>query len=453
MSFRHLRAILRAAWWVPVLSMLLGGGAALLVSLLMPRQYTADTQLFIAASDTGSTNALAGSQLSQQRVASYTELLTGGELAKRLIAAQDLHEAPQDLVKQISADSSPNTVLIDVHVTDSNPARAQRLAQGIDTVFPQLVAELEKAGGQASPVSVTVVTQPDLPTTPTSPHVVQNVALGCLAGLFVGVGTVIGRDRLDRTIKTTEQTEELAAAPALGVVLRQNEIHTRHVIARGAPEGEGFREIRTNLQFVRVDSPPKTILITSALPGEGKTTLTVNLARVLSDAGRKVTVVDADLRHPKVTRYLSLVGDVGLTNVLAGTADAGEMLQAYDDGAFDVIGAGPKPPNPGELLSSAAMSDLLVKLGEENDVVLVDGAPLLSVADTLGLAPMTDGVLLAVHHGRTEREQLRQAAAALGRVGARTLGVVLNMVPPNAEMAAEYGLADGYGYRGGPQAP
>jgi receptor protein-tyrosine kinase len=164
----------------------------------------------------------------------------------------------------------------------------------------------------------------------------------------------------------------------------------------------------------------------------------------LADAGRKVAIIEADLRRPKVTRYLSMVGGVGLTNLLANTAELDEVIQVYGDGAVSVIAAGPTPPNPGELLASSHMLSLVDKLRGRNDFVLVDAPPLLPVADSSGLAPMTDGVLLSVRYGVTTKDQLRQAATTLERVGAKTLGVILNIIPPKAELASEYGY--GYSY-------
>jgi receptor protein-tyrosine kinase len=159
-----------------------------------------------------------------------------------------------------------------------------------------------------------------------------------------------------------------------------------------------------------------------------------------------VTIVEADLRKPKVTRYLGMVGGVGLTNILAGTADLDEVIQRYGSEELSVIAAGPTPPNPGELLASSHMFALLDKLRAENDFVLVDAPPLLPVADSTGLAVFMDGVLLSVRYGSTRKEQLQQAAATLERVGAKTLGVILNIVPPKAELATAYGYGYAYGY-------
>jgi receptor protein-tyrosine kinase len=158
-----------------------------------------------------------------------------------------------------------------------------------------------------------------------------------------------------------------------------------------------------------------------------------------------VTIVEADLRRPKVTRYLGLVGGAGLTNILAGTAEVEDVTQLYREG-LKVIAAGPKPPNPGEMLGSSHMRELVDKLRGQNDYVLVDAPPLLPVADSSGLAVAMDGVLLSIRYGETRKEQVQQAVTTLERVGARPLGIVLNIVPSRAQLAGAYGYGYDYGY-------
>ncbi|SFK92429.1 polysaccharide biosynthesis tyrosine autokinase [Geodermatophilus ruber] len=450
MEFREVLAALRAAWWLPLIGLLVGGAAALLVSLLQTPLYTASTQLFVSTRDTASTSeAFQGSQFSQQRVTSYARLLTGEELAGRVVDRLGLDESPSALSEQITATAVTDTVLIDVTVTDPAPEQAQRIAAAVGEEFTALVTELETPdGGGASPVKVTITDRPEVAAAPSSPQTARNLALGLLVGLLVGAGLAVLRARLDRTVKDPEETAELAGAPVIGTVLRDEGLEKRHVVERLVDNrtAEDYRQLRTNLQFLNVDQPPKVIMVSSALPSEGKTTMVINLALALADAGQRVTVVEADLRRPKLTRYLGMVSGVGLTNILAGTADVEDVTQTYRDGV-SVIASGPTPPNPGELLASSHMAALVTKLREQSDFVLVDAPPLLPVADSAGLAAAMDGVLLSVRYGSTRKDQLQQAGLTLERVGATTLGVVLNIVPPKAELASVYGY--GYSYETG----
>jgi receptor protein-tyrosine kinase len=302
---------------------------------------------------------------------------------------------------------------------------------------------------------VTVTDRPEVPTTPSAPDTVRNVALGLLAGLLLGAALAVIRAYTDRTITDAAEASDVAGAPVIGAILRDEQLNKTHTIegTGSARVAEDYRQLRTNLQFLNVDEPPKVIMISSAMPSEGKTTTVVNLGLALADAGRRVTVVEADLRKPKVTKYLGLVGGVGLTNVLSGSADVEDVLQKHGTGDLFVIAAGPTPPNPGELLSSSHMFALLDKLRSENDFVLVDAPPLLPVADSTGLAVYMDGVLLSVRYGTTRREQLQQSAEMLQRVGARLLGIILNIVPPKVELATAYGYGYSYGYEADRRSP
>jgi capsular exopolysaccharide synthesis family protein len=453
MTLREVLAALRAAWWLPVAGLLVGLAAALLVSLVQTPLYTSYIQFFVSTRDGSTTSdAYQGSQFSQERVTSYAQLLSGDELAGRVVERLDLDREPYEVSGQVAASAVADTVLIDVTVTDPSPEMAQRIAEAMGQEFPAYVDELETPDdGGVSPVTVAVTAQPQVPGSPTSPQTPRNVVLGALVGLLVGAGLAVLRARLDRSVKDPDETARLAGAPVIGTVLRDEVLDKQHTIDRVANSRtvEDYRQLRNNLQFLKVDEPPKVIMVTSAVPSEGKTTVVVNLGLALAETGRRVTIVEADLRKPKVTRYLGLVGGVGLTNLLAGSAEIDDVLQKHGAGDLYVIGAGPTPPNPGELLSSSHMFSLLDKLRTENDFVLVDAPPLLPVADSTGLAVYMDGVVLSVRYGSTRKEQLHQAAATLERVGASTLGVILNIVPLNAELATAYGYKYGYGYEVG----
>jgi receptor protein-tyrosine kinase len=447
-GIREIIAAVRAMWWLPILGLVGGALAGLGLSLAQTPMYTTNVQLFVSSSANGeNADVYTSFIISQARITSYTRLLSGKQLSQAVIDQLDLDSSPGALSSQISAVADRDTVLIDVSVTDPVPERATQIAEAIGDQFPRLVEKLEDVGS-GSLVKVTVTDPPEVPTEPSSPQTSRNVTLGLAVGLLVGIALAIFRMRLDRSIKRPEDAAALSGAPVIGMVLRDESLEKGHVIDRlGANRtAEDYRQLRTNLQFLGVDEPPKVIMVSSAIPSEGKTTVVVNLALALADTGRRVTIVEADLRRPKVTRYLGMVGGAGLTNVLAGTAEVAEVLQRYGEGDLWVLAAGPHPPNPGELLASSQMSALLEKLRAENEYVLLDSPPLLPVADASGLAAHVDGVLLSVRYGRTRRDQVEQAAATLDRVGAVKLGTILNIVPPRAEMATAYGYGYGYGY-------
>jgi receptor protein-tyrosine kinase len=298
-----------------------------------------------------------------------------------------------------------------------------------------MVAALEApAGGVAPPVKLTVTDRPTVPSQASSPTTARNVATGGLLGLAVGVGIAFARARPIYSVKDAEQAAELMGAPVLGHVVRAKSLAKRHVVddRDGDLAAENFRQLRNSLQWLDLEHPPTVIMVTSAVPSEGTTTAVVNLALVLADAGRKVTVVDANLRKPNVAEYLGMTGGAGLSSILAGTGDVTDVAERHGERDLWVIPAGSTPSNPGELLASSQMRSLLDKLRGDNDYVLIDAPPVLPVADSSGFAGYTDGVLFIVRYGSTLTRELGQASALLQRVRATVLGVLLNIVPPKA---------------------
>jgi capsular exopolysaccharide synthesis family protein len=448
MNFGEMVRALRSGWWMPALGLLLGGLVAAAVTLVTTPVFTSHTQLFVSTTDSSSTaEAFQGNQFAEKRIASYAELLTSQELAARVVAELGLDLTPGELASRIDAAPVSGTVVLDVSVTDPSPVAAQRIARTVADQFIAAVAELETpAGSLTSPVRVTVFGAADLPRSPSAPQPVLDLAVGLVIGFGLGAVTAVVRARLDRSLKDPDEVADLAGAPVIGLVLRDDELEERHRVdlESSSRSAEAYRHLQTNLQFLDVDTPPRVLMVSSAMPSEGKTTVAVNLALALADAGQRVALIEADLRRPRVTSYLGLVNGVGLTNVLTGRVRTEEVSQPYGDGDLVVIGAGPSAPNPAQLLASGAMRALLEQLRESHDYVVLDAPPLLPVADATGLAVLADGVLLSVRHGSTTREQLQRTRDTLDRVGARTVGAVLNIVPARDDVSAAYGYSAEY---------
>ncbi|MFC7265339.1 CpsD/CapB family tyrosine-protein kinase [Streptomyces lutosisoli] len=263
-----------------------------------------------------------------------------------------------------------------------------------------------------------------------------------LGGLLLGTGIVALREALDTTIKTSEALGELTSLPVLGSIpYDRNSARQRIAMddVSTSARAEAFRKLRANLQFAQVDDRSRVIVVTSPVPGEGKTTTAVNLALSLADAGIRTCLVDADLRRPSVAGTFGLVQDDGLTTVLIGQARVEDVVQQAG-GRLAVLASGAVPPNPTELLSCGRMAEVLRELAAGYDVVIVDSAPLLPVADTIGLAPLADGVLLVVRASKTGRDQIRGASESLNRMGVRIRGSVFSVA------SAFKGKGYGYGY-------
>jgi non-specific protein-tyrosine kinase len=284
-----------------------------------------------------------------------------------------------------------------------------------------------------------------------------DLALGFLIGLGLGCAGAVLRETLDNTIKSTDDVQRLTGRPAIGVIAFDPDAKSNPLVVVEDLHGvrsEAFRQLRTNLQFVDVDTPLRSIVCTSSVPAEGKTTTICNLAITLAHTGMRVLLVEADLRRPRVGQYMGLDNAVGLTSVLIGAAEFDDAVQHWGkDRLLDVLASGPTPPNPSELLGSRGMAQLLRTMEERYDLVLLDAPPLLPVTDAAVLAVETTGAVVIVHHGKTRREQLENSANALAAVGAQILGTVINFAPRKGPEAYYYGYAYDYRRPDKPAAP
>ncbi|NAZ87546.1 polysaccharide biosynthesis tyrosine autokinase [Kineococcus indalonis] len=449
----YLRA-LRKNWVLVVLSVLLGAGAGAGSWALSAPVYRADCLLFVSMHDTGGAASLMqGSVFTQQRVQSYTGVLTSPRVLQPVVDELGLDTTARDLAEHVGSSAPVGTVLIEVTVDESSPELAARVADSVAEHFGEVVSELERPSADApSPVRVTVLRPAEVRGDPIAPQLSRDLALGLLCGLAAGTGLAVLREVLDTTVKTVGTITDLGA-PALGATLVAPPGERPELVAVHArtPQSEAVRQIRTNLQFADVDHPPRVVVVTSAVPGEGKSTTAVNLALASAAAGVRTILVEADLRLPKAAQYLGVDGGAGLTTVLSGRADVDDVLQPYGDTGLSVLASGPVPVNPSALLGSRHMADLLERLRERADLVVVDSPPLLPVADAAVLARQTDGAIVVVRHGRTTRDHLTRALERLRAVDATVLGGVLSMVPARRSDFS-YSYDYGYGYQPEPSA-
>jgi len=280
-----------------------------------------------------------------------------------------------------------------------------------------------------------------------SPRTTRNVVLALFLGLILGIGMAFLVDYLDDTLKTREDFERYYETSIIGEIARatpagEEEREVIYFTKPDSPAAEGFRNLRTNVQFLNLDGSTRLIMATSANPKEGKTSVVMNLGAALAEMGRRVIVVEADLRRPVLGKFLAEQPGKGTTDVIMGTATLEEVVVTTDNENLFVLMSGPKPPNPAELVSSQAMQELLDRLKEEYDYIVVDAPPVLAVSDAIAMAPMMDGVLLVASHGIADRDAARHTVELLGKVETRILGVVIN----NVEMAGRYGYGYRYGY-------
>nr|WP_216658605.1 polysaccharide biosynthesis tyrosine autokinase [Nocardioides sp. zg-1230] len=409
--------------------------------------YASTTRIFVSTSQTDESTAYTGNLFATQRVASYADLVTSNQLAER-VATELGDTEPMDLREQVTASAVPETVLLEIEATDADPERARDIAQAYAEQLQLLVEELETPRGETTAVvKATLIDDAQVARTPVAPQPLRNLALAGVLGLLLGIGLAVARELLDTSVKGADDIAEITTAPVLGNIFQDNDAKRApsQVLFTATPWAEAFRVLRTNMQYVDIDNAQKVIVVTSSLPGEGKSTTAVNLAVTLTQAGQKVALVECDLRRPLIADRLELDPAIGTTSVLIGKVSADDVMQPYADTTLDVMVCGQIPPNPSELLQSQAMESLLEDLRSRYDVVVLDAPPLLPVTDAALLATRADGAVVVVSHGRTTRDQLSTAIERLDSVGATTLGVVVNQTPAKKASSA-YGYGYGYGY-------
>lgn len=446
MELRDYLRILHRNWILILALTILGGAGAYGYSLLQTPTYEANTQLYVSVrSDSSGVSELAqGTNFARQAVVSFVDVVDSALVLDRVIDDLNLDTTAQQLARSIEASSPTNSVLISIRVSDANAERAANIANSVGTNFANVVVnQLEKPdGAAASLVKVETIEPALVPVTPAAPHTPLNVVLGVIIGLALGLGIAILRSVLDTRIHSLHDIEAATEAPVLGGIALDPDAKKRPLIVHADPRNpraESFRSLRTNLQFIDVDDSSRSFVVSSAGPGEGKSTTTANLAIALAETGARVALVDGDLRLPRVADYMGIEGGVGLTDVLIGRAELVDVLQQWGTGRLFVLPSGRTPPNPSELLGSQAMQRTLAELEGAFDYVLVDAPPLLLVTDAAVVSRFTSGVLMVAASGATKKPQLTAAVEKLNAIGSRLFGVIVTMLPAKGPDSYGYG--------------
>jgi receptor protein-tyrosine kinase len=470
-------------------------------SLGQDKEYTATSQLLFR--DPGFDQRLFDSQVLEPSATPERQAATNILLvSNRQVAARTARARGQGLTADEIADKREVTAegqadVISVSMMDSEPIRAAQLANTYAEEFIEFRREADRAKitealalvdrqldelsssetetdneealrRQADQLEVLAALQTgnaelvqaaEPPDSPSSPQPVRNVVLGGVVGLLMGLGLAFLLERLDRRLRDPEEIETTFGRPILGTVPESRALGRAGTPSPGVPgwiESESFSMIRANLRYFNVGRPTRSILVTSAAPGEGKTTITWNLAAAAAAAGDRVLLIEADLRHPSLLDTEGLGPKPGLGALLAGNADLSDVLiqlsvpnQGGDERVrqMDVVPAGAVPPNPIDLLESEVMEHLIRDAEERYELVIIDTAPTAVVSDAIPLVTKVSGVIVVTRLGKSTRTAMQQLRRQLENLDAPTLGVVVNSMKSEA---AGYGY--GYGYGSAPDA-
>ena len=424
--------ILRARWKLVCATTVIAVLAALAYSLTIAPSYQASTRLFVSTTTDGNnTQSNDGGLFAQRRVLSYVKLLTGDILAQRTVDKLGLDMSASDLKSKVEPTAPTDTVIIDVTVTDTSATRARDIANALSDEFVIMAAALETPALGARPNARVIVQEraevPGLAAAPTA----RNAALAAVLGAIAGIAIALVRGRSDDSVRSPKALEQVTGVGLLAEIPSEARFRENPLISFQADRSdtaERFRDLRINLRFLEVADGPRVLVVASAMPEEGRTSVAMNLALALAESGNNVVLVEGDMRRPRVAGYLDLAGQSGLSTVLSGEASVREVLQETTSPRLSAITSGPLPSGPTELLESPATAEVLNELSAQFDYVVVD-TPSLLKPDAAILAASSQGVLMVARFGKTTRAQLAEAVSSVERAGTPLLGTVLMMTP------------------------
>jgi non-specific protein-tyrosine kinase len=472
--------IFRNGWWILTLSVVVAALAAFFVTRGITPIYEASTKILVQGGQSPGVPSIYDIQASEQLATNYSDLIKTRPILEQVIESLSLGYGPGTLSSKISI-RSPRS-LIEIKAEDRDPQVAAQISNTTAQTFidnfrdrqfsqiAQFQASLGQYGitedptliaAQAATMSTLSIAEPAVPpSSPSSPNIKVNVMLAAILGLLVGGLIVYFVESLDDRIKSPDELQNIAGhlsmdsvsggIPYLGSISRQrvkpgsvpNFMTDGH---RFSALAESYKYVALNLEYTGVSTgETKTILITSGLSREGKTTTAVNLAASLALGGASVVLVDADLRKPALHTVFGLDNSRGLTNAIVDGTSLDDLLLPTDIDSLKVITSGPLPPDPTHLLRSQRFRALVESLADQVNVVIFDSSPALLVTDSIVMAAQVDGIILVVDASSARKESLRRVAQLLQQTNTPILGAVFNKVSVRSE--GYYGY--GYGYEG-----
>jgi succinoglycan biosynthesis transport protein ExoP len=424
---RYFAALYRR-WFVVALVGLLGLGLAAALTSSHTSKYRASTSLFFSVSGASSVSDLSqGATYTQNLMPSFSALATTAQVLDPVAQQLGLHKTDSQLASMIRTKTATGAVILQIFVTDTSAQESAAIANAVAAQLAKSVATLSPAvtQGGTKQLNATVVAQAPVPRARLAATGKKTrYAEGLVGGLVIGVLLVLARELLDTRIRNEEELLLVTAAPLVGRVTA-----ARRPLLLGDSEGrsgEAFRALRANVFAIGGHGGVKSVVVAASAPGEGATTTAINLALVAAETGLRVLLIEADMRRPTAARYLNLRETPGLIAVLANRGSLAGAVQSLPGYGVDVVPAGGTPANPGELIGSTEMAELIATVTREYDFVVIDAAALLTSTDAAVLARNTDGALVVVDTRSTKRRQLADATASLHRAGATLLGIVLN---------------------------
>ncbi|MEW2012583.1 MULTISPECIES: polysaccharide biosynthesis tyrosine autokinase [Microbacterium] len=433
MSLNDYFLALRKQWFVIVVLVLLGSGIGYGYAETQPNVYRAQASVVVLPARGDSTAELVqGSNYVQSLVQTYALVATSPVVLQPVIDRLDLAITPRALSRQVVVDTPLDSAVLDISVTGGTPSGPVAIANAIAFELADAVESLSpQTSDSASAVRIETISPATESRIPIAPNSRLLILTGALAGLALGMVYAWLRRLLATRLQSREDVASVTETPVLGEVTGVTHGSTLPDAVRRSETGlaaESIRGVAAGLRFANVDGDTSVILITSATSSEGKSSVALSTALILAEQGQRVLLIDADLRRGSIAKMTGLEGGVGVTTILVGDIEFADAVQHWATSNLSVLASGAIPPNPGQLLTSDHLRQLVDDARVRFDVVVIDSPPVLAVSDPLWLAPVVDGILVVARYRYTKRQALRRTLDELESTRTRILGVVLNGV-------------------------
>lgn len=423
MDLRELLGALRKQW-VPIVALtLVGAVAAFAFSVNQQKMWTAQATILVRPAAGQNTADLNSGAVFVERVVGTWAALARTPVVLDPVADELGLDSSRPLQGRVNAAITSGTTFITISATWPDAAGAARVADAVAAEMGVAIVDVAPRQQDQPSIVVLPVAPAVPPGSPSSPDIPANILVGTFAGFLLGLGFVLLRSALDSRVRTVADARRLTSSPVLGEIAPPRR-PSRSTIPDADPWAEDYRRLRTNLRLLDVSERPASVVVTSCTADEGSATVGLGLARTAVEGGLRAILVEADLRHPRLAQDLRLPAGQGLSDLVASRGDIASVVHVID--GVDVLPAGASVANPGDVVTSPAMADLLSRLVEAYDLVVCVTPPVLTVTDAAALGAVTHGVVLVVGRPRVTSDQVTEAVTALEMAGASLLGVVLN---------------------------
>lgn len=458
LEISHIWKAIKQRWWIILLSVFVVGALTAWISFYVFKPVYEGTTKILIQTQTASNQIIYNDLLTNQKlVKTYSEIIKSNRVSEEVIHRLNLSITPEELLKKVTTKSNEESLITSITVQDYSPQGAVDIANAYAQAFYEIVNSVM----QVDNVSMLDIAKLPPDPQPVFPKPFVNISISIFLTLVICIILILLYESIDKRIKSEEDLLRELELPVLGSISHLGKIgnwrgskmernrrlndskrgQMKQLVCIDEPnsiEAEAFRRLRTNIRYSGVSKELKSLIITSAYSGEGKSTTIANLAIVMIQAGKKVLLIDADLRKPTIHHFFRIRNNIGLTNILIKQLEVQEVIQEVEGIGLHVISTGPLPPNPAELLGSHEMIELLEYGTHQYDLVLIDVPPILSLSDGQVIARHIEGALLVVRSNKVPKDNVKKAKQLLEHVGANIIGTIINDVKIKSKPKEEY---------------